>query len=186
MIFFRQYKLSNEFYIYYNAKLLKGEEVVFPVYEGYNEYKYYIPLDNPIDGYNRIVISSNAVKYIEDNKSNLDLRRLRISFYPWPEIILANKKYLDNGYHNEVDSIDDVYIRFDFIGNFMYHKSVPAYGKLIFRGLKAITNFNTEHKPLPRTSYDDKDIEEDYYPDESSYDDVEDAFYSGEYLPEDW
>lgn len=91
--FFRSHNLNNEFYICYNANNVDNGEY-YPIYEGINEYKYYIPLQTPIRRYNRIVVSPNAANYIEENMPDLDLKRLRISFYPWPEMVLASTKYL--------------------------------------------------------------------------------------------
>ena len=74
----------------------------------------------------------------------------------------------------------------------MYNKLKPQYKEVVFMGFKAITEFIIE---LPSRfsenllgcseteEYDDV-IDSDI--DESNYNDLEDAFYSGEYLPEDW
>lgn len=189
--FFRDNNLNNEIYLFYNEITVEGgKREISPIFEKNNRYNYYIPLETPINGFKRIVVSQRAEAYISKNKSNLNLNRLRIDFYPWPEIVLASEKYL--GYHEERDSVDDVYTRFTFKGEFMYNKLKPQYKEVVFMGFKAITEFIIE---LPSRfsenllgcseteEYDDV-IDSDI--DESNYNDLEDAFYSGEYLPEDW
>lgn len=62
----------------------------------------------------------------------------------------------------------------------------------MFMGFKAITDFKIE---LPSNIFENQmensGIEEyidtsDFDIDDSNYNDVDDAFYSGEYLPKDW
>lgn len=191
--FFRDNNLNNEFYLYYNVLTVDGgKKEISPVFEKNNRYNYYIPLEAPINGYKRIVVSLNAEAYICQNQSNLNLDRLRIVFFPWPEIVLASEKYLKNGYHEERDSIDDVYTRFTFKGNFLYNNLKPLYKKLYFMGFKAITDFKIElpsnifENPIERSGIEEYVDTTDFDIDDSNYNDVEDAFYSGEYLPEDW
>ncbi len=142
--FFRKNRLRKDFCIYYNVDNF-NEQGYSPVYVGNNSYKFYIPLDIPIDGFNRIVVSENAAKYIERNLGNLELQRLRISFYPWPEIVLMSKENFKKGIHDEFDSIKDVSIRFEIKGDYMYHKNVPTYQTLNFLGIKQCLNYRKEY-----------------------------------------
>lgn len=99
--FFRSHKLNNEFYICYNSNDIDSREY-YPIYRRvYNEYRYYIPLTIPIEGYNQVVVSAKAATYIDEHMTDLDLKRLRISFYPWPEVILISPISLKNGYYDE-------------------------------------------------------------------------------------
>lgn len=191
--FFRDNNLNNEIIFHYNEiTLLGGKKDKAPIFEKNNRYHYYIPLKTPINGYNRIVVSPNAESYIDKNKYNLNLERLRIDFFPWPEIVLASEKYLKNGYHEERDSIDDVYTRFDFIGDRIYDKLKPQYNEIIYKGIKAITEYNIEY-PLnlrDKMKRDNRnynyDEEDDNWYEDKSTGDIRDAYESGEYLPEDW
>lgn len=142
--FFRKNRLKKDFCIYYNVDH-SNELGYSPVYEANNRYKFYIPLDIPIDGFNRIVVSENAAKYIEDNLENLELRRLRISFYPWPEIVLISKDNFKKGLHGEFDGIKDVCIRFEIKGDYMYHNDVPTYKTLNFLGIKRCMVYQKEY-----------------------------------------
>lgn len=126
--FFRDNSLNHKFYICYNELAVEGgKKEISPIFEKNNRYNYYIPLAPPINGYKRIVVSLNAEAYICENISDLNLDRLRIDFFPWPEIVLASEKYLKNGYHEERDSIENVYTRFSFKGNFLYNNLKPQY-----------------------------------------------------------
>ncbi len=57
--FFRKNRLRKDFCIYYNVDNF-NEQGYSPVYVGNNSYKFYIPLDIPIDWFNRIVDSEYA------------------------------------------------------------------------------------------------------------------------------
>lgn len=142
--FFRKNCLRKDFCIYYNVDY-DNELGYSPIYEANNGYKFYIPLDVPIDGFKRIVVSENAARYIENNLGNLELRRLRISFYPWPEMVLMSKENFKNRIHEELDSIKDVCIRFEIKGDNMYHNNVPTYKILNFLGIKQCMNYHKEY-----------------------------------------
>lgn len=84
-----------------------------------------------------------------------------------------------------MNGIDDINIRFTFKKDYIYDNLVPSYNSLIFKGLKVITDFIPEYPSKWNKSYDIYNTD-DYGFDESDYNASEDAFYSGEYLPEDW
>lgn len=142
--FFRKHNLSKDFYIYFNVDE-NSDKKYSPIYENNNEYKYYIPLCEPINQYNRIVISANAAKYIDDNLGNIDLNRLRVSFYPWPEISLMNEVNYRRRIHDEFDSIHGVLIRFDFRGDYSFYNLVPTYKTLNFLGIKRCVDYEIEY-----------------------------------------
>lgn len=142
--FFRKNCLKQEFFIQYNIDT-NSEEGYSPVYEANNEYKYYIPLNSPINGFNRIVVSKNAAKYIKEYLCNIELKRLRVSFYPWPEIVLVSEQNYKKGIHDELDSVHDVVIRFDIKGELMYRNIVPDYKCLHFVGIKKCHDYKKEY-----------------------------------------
>lgn len=133
--FFRKYLLKNNFYIFYNGDK-RNANYYSPVYEGKHPYKYYIPLEKSIQGYFRIVVSSNAAKYIEKLSGNIDLTRLRVKFMPWPEIVYVSDKYHNSEYHKENDNWHNFTITYTIKGNYLYHNHIPLYSSLNYLGIK--------------------------------------------------
>ena len=150
LAFFLKHKLPNRVTIYFNAKE-KDEDswIVYPVREGMTLYHYYIPLDSPIDGYDRIVVSERSADYLKQFPERIN--ELRIQRYPWPEVVLpyrANKASFE-----EWDSIAYATTRYAFKHGFVYEKDVPSYERLVFDGFKRNAAFSITDDEMRKEAY---------------------------------
>lgn len=144
-LFFLKNHLPNIVEVSFNSDEKDGDSwIIYPIIEGKTAFHYYIQLPKKINGYDRILVSNRSAEYLKQYPERIN--RLRIRFYPWPEIILP---YKDNyNLYDEVDSIDFVMTRYDIRNGYIYEKDVPSYTKLIFNGFKRNGNFNKIYGPV--------------------------------------
>lgn len=148
--YFLKNNLPNRITIHFNAKE-KDENswIVYPVSEGKSQYHYFIPLDSPVDGYSRIVVSDRSAEYLKPFPERIN--ELRIRCYPWPVAVLpyrANKPS-----YEEEDSISLVMTRYAFKKGFVYDKDVPAYTRLYFDGFKRNPDFTRPQGEMRKEEY---------------------------------
>ena len=150
LVFFLKNKLPNRVVIHFNSKEKDGDSwIVYPVGEGRSHYHYYIPLDSPIDGFSRIVVSGRSAEYLKQFPERIN--ELRIRRYPWPEAVLPYRAYKAS--FEEWDSIAYVMTRHTFKNGYVYEKDVPSYERLYFDGFKRNPDFPTPKGEMRKEVY---------------------------------
>lgn len=154
-VFFLKHKLPNKVEICFNSNE-KDEDswVIYPIEEGRTSYHYYIPLQESINGYDRIVVSSRSADYLKQFPERIN--KLRIRFFPWPEVVLP---YRDNQESfEEQDSIDYVMTRYKCVNGILYDKvSLPSYSRLLFEGFKRNDEFEKTSRRVKEAYFYDPD-----------------------------
>lgn len=150
LAFFLKHKLPNRVTIHFNARE-KDEDswIVYPVREGMTLYHYYIPLDSPIDGYDRIVVSNRSAEYLKQFPERIN--ELRIQRYPWPEVVLPYRA--NKASYEEMDSIVMVMTEYEIKAWGLYKKDIPSYDRLVFDGFKRNAAFSITDDEMRKEAY---------------------------------
>ena len=140
LLFFKKHNLNNVIDICYKSYKKDGQEKVLSFPQGTKYYRYYVQLEKEVDGYDKLILSKASEEYI---LAGGDINRLRIKFYPWPELVLpVNKSFKE--YHDQWDSIHDVMIRYTIKDYYIYDNCVPEYESIVLNSIKKVPgNYNS-------------------------------------------
>ena len=136
LLFFKKHDLNNVVDVCYKSYQKNGQEKILSFPQGTMYYRYYVQLEKEVDGYDKLILSKASEEYILNGG---DINRLRVRFYPWPELVLPSDRFLKNGYYDERDSISEVMINYTITDKYMTEHYLPEYEFIILNSIKRVS-----------------------------------------------